>query len=89
MVMPPSKALMTSAPSAARQRALQRHALRRSAAALVLATLVALALAVLYRAAVSRPPGASWGWETLLPSVVASEEEEGGAEVILSHPSFY
>ncbi|PAN40067.2 hypothetical protein PAHAL_7G268000 [Panicum hallii] len=80
MVMPPRKALMTSAPSAARQRALRRHALRRSAAAFVLATLVALPLAVLYRAAVSRPPGASWGWETSLPSLVASEEEEEGAE---------
>ncbi|CAN6236048.1 unnamed protein product [Urochloa humidicola] len=75
MAMPPRKAL--SAPSAGRPRGLPRHALRRSAAALVLATLVALPFAVLYRAAVSRPLGASWRRETSLPSAVASEEEEG------------
>ncbi|TVU16010.1 hypothetical protein EJB05_39556, partial [Eragrostis curvula] len=65
-----------SAPSAARPRGLPRLALRRAAAALLLATLVALPFAVLYRAAVSRSLQDSWGWDSL-PSIVASEEEEG------------
>ncbi|KAK8449482.1 hypothetical protein SEVIR_7G226000v4 [Setaria viridis] len=77
MAMPPRKALMMSAPSAGRPSGLPRHALWRSAAALVLATLVALPFAVLYRAAVSPSLGASWRWQTSLPSAVSSEEEEG------------
>ena len=77
MGSPARKALMGAPPSAARSRGLPRHALRRSGAALFLATLVALPFAVLYRAAVWRSPGASWGWDSL-PSFAASQEE--GAE---------
>lgn len=77
MGRPARQALMGAPPSAARSRGLPRHALRRSAAALFLATLVALPFAVLYRAAVWRSLGASWGWDSL-PSFVASQEE--GAE---------
>lgn len=76
MARPARKALM-GAPPAARSRGGPRHALRRSAAALFLAAVVALSLAVLYRAAVWRSLGTSWGWDSL-PSFAASQEE--GAE---------